>query len=205
VNLEVFLDELRAPKGAPGGGAASALAGAIGCALFQMVSGITLSLPRFAENKDKLENIHAESEKLFQRFLKLTEEDTEAYKQVELALKMPKNTPEEKDARRREMQNAFRLATEVPVQVIETAVKSMALLPDILTYGNPNAITDVCVGFYMLDTAIRGASANAKINLISIKDEEFKVACNKRLEDAQNAASQYADTLSHAMKKAGLE
>ena len=204
MSLEQFLEELRAPQGAPGGGAASAMAGAMGCALFQMVAGVTASLPRFAENKDKLEQIHSRSENLYFSLLALTEKDTNAYKQVESALKMPKNTSEEKTARRQAMQCAFRTATEIPLQVVAASLEAMSLVPDLLKYGNPNAITDVCVGVFLLETAVRGASVNAKINLASIKDEEFKSQCGEKLRSAENDLSKYREQLKHAMEQAGL-
>jgi len=204
LNLEQFLEDLRAPTGAPGGGAAAAMAGAMGCALFQMVAGVTSSLPRFSENKDKLEEIYSKSETLYNTFLQLTEKDTNAYRQVESAMKMPKNTVEEKASRRQAMQEAFGVATQIPLQVIRTSLEAMSLLPDLLLYGNPNAITDVCVGAFMLDSAVRGASVNAKINLGSIKDEEFKNRCNLELQSAEQDASRYMAQLEHAMEEAGL-
>lgn len=204
MNLTRFIDDLRAPTGAPGGGAAAAVAGAMGCALFQMVAGVTLSLPRFTEGRDKLEEIRVASEILHKRFLSLAGEDANAYKQVEAALKMPRSTSEEKAQRRKAMQDAFVEATESPLETAEAAIEAMGLLPDLLKYGNPNAITDIGVGFLMLDAARRGAAMNAEINLGSIKDEEFKAASSTRLVNARKRAGEHIPELATAMEQAGL-
>ena len=75
MDLANFMDDLRAPTGAPGGGAAAAVSGAMGCALFQMVAGVTLSLPRFTQGRDRLEEIRQAGETLHKQFLALADED----------------------------------------------------------------------------------------------------------------------------------
>ncbi len=204
MDLSNFMDGLRAPTGTPGGGAAAAVAGAMGCALFQMVAGVTLSLPRFTEGRERLEEIRQASETLHKKFLALADEDANAYKQVETALKMPRATPEQKAQRRNSMQEAFVGATKSPLKIVDACAQAMKLLPGLLKYGNPNTITDVGVGFLMLDSAMRGAAMNAEINLGSIKNRDFKASSSAKLEEARKLKAQYAPLLETAMKEAGL-
>jgi formiminotetrahydrofolate cyclodeaminase len=205
LDLSKFLDDLRAATGAPGGGAAAAVTGAMGCALFQMVSGITLRLPRFTEGRDKLEEIRSAAETLHVKLLALAEEDAEAYKSVESAFRLPKATPEEKAERSKAIQEAFVGATKSPLRTLETCLEAMALLPGLLEYGNPNAITDVAVGFLLLEAAALGAAMNAEINLTSIKDQQFKQATADILRRARQQVVSYRPQLSAALEKAGLE
>lgn len=205
LNLSNFMDDLRAATGAPGGGAAAAVSGAMGCALFQMVAGVTLSLPRFTEGRDKLEEIRLTSDRLHTRLLALADEDANAYRKVEAAFKMPRTTAAEKAQRRKSMQEAFTGATESPLRTVDACIEAMALLPGLLKYGNPNAITDIAVGFLMLDAAVCGAAMNAEINLGSIKDEEFKTASSRALESARKQAEGHRPQLSAAMEQAGLQ
>ncbi|QUL98275.1 MAG: cyclodeaminase/cyclohydrolase family protein [Candidatus Fermentithermobacillus carboniphilus] len=204
IDLSTFLDALKAPSGAPGGGAASAVAGSLGCALFEMVSGITLSLPRFTEGREKLEEIRSRSQELRETFLVLAKEDEDAYRQVESAMKMPKDSPEEKASRKEAMQKAFIAATEIPLKTAENAVLALSLLPDLLQYGNPNAITDAAVGALLLDCARRGAVMNAEINMGSIRDETFRETCRKRLTEIREEAQKHLSVLKEALAKAGL-
>ena len=204
VDLNPFIESLRAPTGAPGGGAASAVSASLGCALYQMVAGVTLSLPRFTEGRDRLAEILDESTRLCDEFQTLSVKDTEAYLAVEAAMKMPRGTSEEKAARRSAMQEAFRGATVIPLEIVDTVVSALSLLPDLLKYGNPNAITDIAVGTLLLEAARKGASMNAEINLGSNKDEGFVKASGGKLADSAAAAESLLPALREAAKAAGV-
>jgi formiminotetrahydrofolate cyclodeaminase len=80
----------------------------------------------------------------------------------------------------------------------------MALLPGLLEYGNPNAITDVAVGFLLLEAGAQGAAMNAEINLASIKDEEFKQASVDSLEQARKQVASHKPRLNAALEQSGL-
>ncbi|MGE5578885.1 MAG: glutamate formimidoyltransferase [Bacillota bacterium] len=204
-NLSRFIDDLAAPTGAPGGGAASAVAGTLGAALIRMVAGNTLSKARFTEGRERLEEIRKAAEALIGEFQNLTHKDTEAYLQVEAAMKMPRATDEEKDARRKAMQEAFKGASLTPLETVEAVVKAMALLPDLAAYGNPNAVTDMAVGALLLDAARRGATMNIQINLGSIADETFVAEARKKIAASQAAAASYLDAVQTAVRKAELD
>lgn len=204
IDLSGFIAALSAPTGAPGGGAASGVSGTLGCALFEMVAGVTLTLPRFTEGRDRLEEARKQAGFLGKSLLELSHEDAEAYKQVESAMKMPRATSDEKAARRAAMQDAFKLATKIPLETVKTAVSALALLPDLLTYGNPNAITDIAVGGLLLDAARRGAAMNAEINISSIKDAEFAAAAQEELARLSEEAASYIELLAEAARKAEL-
>jgi formiminotetrahydrofolate cyclodeaminase len=118
-----------------------------------MVAGNTLSKARFTEGRERLEEIRKAAEALIGEFQDLTHKDTEAYLQVEAAMKMPRATDEEKEARRAAMQEAFKGASLTPLMTVDAAVRAMALLPDLAAYGNPNAVTDMAVGALLLDAA----------------------------------------------------
>ncbi len=204
VDLSGFLSDLSAPTGAPGGGAASGMAGSFGCALFEMVAGVTITLPRFTEGKDQLAKIKKEASKLREQLVSLSQEDAEAYKTVERAMKMPRASADEKALRRTAMQEAFKEATIVPLKTVEACVSALSLLPDLLKYGNPNAITDVAVGGLLLDAARKGAAMNAEINITSIKDKKFTDKAVEKLAEFREKAQEGVQLLAQAVKEAGL-
>ncbi len=205
LDLAKFVDELAAPTGAPGGGAASAVAGVLGAALIRMVAGNTLSKARFTEGRDRLEEIRKLSQGLIGAFQELTQKDTDAYLQVEAATKMAKQTEEEKAARRAAMQEAFKVASLTPLETAQKAVQAMALLPDLVKYGNPNAMTDMAVGALMLDVARRGATMNVQINLGSINDDSFVAAARERIAEYKKAAAEHLASIEEGVKKAELD
>lgn len=205
LNLSRFIDDLAAPTGAPGGGAASAVAGVLGSALIRMVAGNTLSKARFKEGRERLEEIRKTSESLIGRFQDLTAHDTEAYLKVEAAMKMPRLTDEEKAARNDAMQEAFKAASVTPIKTAEAAVEALSLLPDLGRYGNPNALTDMAVGALLLDSARRGASMNVQVNLGAISDEAFVAQAKTTISALKAKASSYMTGVQSAVGKAEMD
>jgi glutamate formiminotransferase/formiminotetrahydrofolate cyclodeaminase len=205
MDLNKFVDDLAAPTGAPGGGAAAAVAGVLGCALIRMVAGNTLSKARFKEGRDRLEEIRKKSQALMGRFQELAVGDAQAYMAVEAAMKMPRATEEEKAARRAAMQEAFKGATITPLETVRETIEAMSLLPDLARYGNPNAITDMAVGALLLDAARRGATMNVQVNLGSIGDEGFVAKAREDLAVAASKAPAFLQCVTEGMRAAGLD
>ena len=78
-------------------------------------------------------------------------------------------------------------------------------MPDLVRYGNPNAITDMAVGALLLDATRRGAAMNVQINLDSIADAEFVERARGRLDAAADKARTYLEAVKEGMKAAGLD
>lgn len=89
------------------------------------------------------------------------------------AFKLPKNTPEEIDKRKQVIQEEFKNAALVPLEVAKGAIKLMKFTSKVVEKGNKNTISDGAVAAMMARTAVLGALYNVKINLQSIKDEDF--------------------------------
>jgi glutamate formiminotransferase/formiminotetrahydrofolate cyclodeaminase len=65
--------------------------------------------------------------------------------------------------------------------VMETAAKSYELLSEMADKGNPASVSDVGVGALATRACIEGAAMNVRINLVQLKDEEFKRALLRKL------------------------
>jgi formiminotetrahydrofolate cyclodeaminase len=164
-NIAMFLDELASSSPAPGGGSVAALAGAMGAALSSMVCNLT-------KGKQGYETLK-KSERLREDLTELIDRDTEAFNEVMTALKMPKDTEELKAQRKIVIQTAFKHAAEVP---LETARKSLQVLDVayiVAQKGNTNSISDAAVSALMAQSAAQAAILNVRINLGSIKDNQF--------------------------------
>ena len=104
------------------------------------------------------------------------------------ALKLPKETDEEKAARREAMQNGLKEAAKVPLAVAETAAKIFPIAKAVVAKGNTNAVTDGLVASMMARTAVLGALLNVKINLGSIKDEAFVAELAAKVKELEEQA-----------------
>jgi len=168
-----FLSRVAAGTPTPGGGTVSAVAGATAAALARMVVSLTIGRPQFAEVEGEMREIESALARLQEELLELAVRDAEAFEAIMAAYRLPKGTPEERDARRRAVQAATREAARVPLTTAERAVKVLEFLLRAASVGNPNALTDAVVGAAMAQAAVQGAAANVRVNCGGLEDTEL--------------------------------
>lgn len=173
LSVEEFAAVTGSDAPAPGGGSVAALAGGLGAALAEMVANLTIGKAKYADVEEEMKGLAAEGAALRKELIDSIQKDTESFTAYMNALGMPKNTDEEKAARKEAMQNGLKEAAEVPLAVAETALKIFHVAGAVVERGNANAVNRRPGGLH--DGQDRGLSAllNVKINLGSIKDEEF--------------------------------
>lgn len=154
----------------PGGGSASALAGAMGAALVEMVVSLTAGRPAAAEHEAALVAIGAEAADLRVELLRLAEVDADAYAAVVAARRMAKDTDAERAARQERITASVREATQAPLEVVLRSAEAFALAASLAPIGNRNAVSDVGVAGLLAAAAIRGAAMNVEINLPSLPE-----------------------------------
>jgi formiminotetrahydrofolate cyclodeaminase len=172
----------------PGGGSISALAGSLSAALAEMVSGLTLSSKKYEEVHEEMQTVYEKANKLCSELMDDIQRDSDAFTEVMDAFKLPKNTDEEISVRSEAIQAAFKLAAEIPMGVAQKAYSVMELSKIVVSKGNKNAVTDSLVSAMMARTAVLGALLNVKINLGSIKDEEYVADMRKRVNELEAKA-----------------
>jgi formiminotetrahydrofolate cyclodeaminase len=156
----------------PGGGSASALAGAAGAALLAMVA----AMPKNRASADDASLLQAAGTRcgaLSDALLDLVNRDSEAYDAVVAAYRLPKASDDEKAARKTGIQAAMKKAAETPLETMRHASEALGTAPLIARLGNANAASDVVVAVELLLAAARGARANVEINLESLDDAAY--------------------------------
>ncbi|ABB15420.1 cyclodeaminase/cyclohydrolase family protein [Carboxydothermus hydrogenoformans] len=181
LSIRGFIMELASSSPAPGGGSVSALAGANGAALLNMVLNLTLGREKFADVEAELAPLKDKTEALYERLVNLIDIDTEVFNEVMAAFKLPKDTEEQKKERSVKIQEAYKKAADVPLEVAERCLEVLRLCPIIAEKGNPNALSDAGVAAQMAYAGLEGAVMNVKINLSSIKDEEYVAAAREKV------------------------
>ncbi|HEX2424905.1 MAG TPA: cyclodeaminase/cyclohydrolase family protein [Actinomycetota bacterium] len=169
-----FLETLGSDSPTPGGGAAAAVTGASGAALIAMVANLTIDKAGYEEAWDRMREILPVVGAGRDELLELADRDAAAFDEVMAAFRMPKETDDEKAARRRAIQLAFEGAASVPLRVAERAAQMIDLGREAVTLGNDNAASDGLSAAYLLYAAVECAAANVLINAASLKDEDRK-------------------------------
>ena len=91
-----FLEELSSAAPVPGGGGASATAGAYAAALGLMVGNLTIGKKKYADVEEEICEIMIKLEKLRNRMTALVDEDASAFEPLSKVYGMPKETEEQK-------------------------------------------------------------------------------------------------------------
>jgi formiminotetrahydrofolate cyclodeaminase len=172
-SLVDLLAAFRSSDPTPGGGSASALAGALGASLIAMVS--SLPKPRASSDDDilRLRTSGHRAVELAEQLTALVDRDAEAYDQVVGAYRLPKGTDAEKAARGEQIQRAMREAIDTPLDVMRACCEALEHVRVVGELGNPNAASDIEVARELLRAGLRGARHNVEINLGIVKDAEY--------------------------------
>jgi glutamate formiminotransferase/formiminotetrahydrofolate cyclodeaminase len=177
-----YLDRLASAEPEPGGGSVAALVGALGAGLVTMVTSLTLGKEKFAEVQDDMIGIAAAAEELRARLGEFVSLDAQAYRAVAVAMKLPRDTDEQKQERGVILQSALKGAAEVPLKVAEAAADVARLTLPAAHKGNPHAVSDAGVAVLLAEAAAQSAALNVKINLAWIDDEQFNQEVWARIE-----------------------
>jgi len=170
---DALLEAFSSSDPTPGGGSASALAGAVGASLLAMVAGLPKTRHGRDEDRAGLDAARGALLALQRALAELMDRDSEAYDRVVAAFRLPKSTDAETAARSAAVQAAFRDATETPLAVMRACEETIRLADTVAERGNPSASSDVQVGIELAAAGLRGARLNVEINLGSLKDAAF--------------------------------
>ncbi len=173
MNLRQFSNETASESVAPGGGSISAYVGALGASLGTMVANLSAHRRAWDQRWQEFGEWAARGQAVKDRLLALVDEDTRAFNAIIAAVRLPKDTAEEKAARHKAIQEATKYAIEVPLQVMETAFESFELLKAMAESGNPNSASDAGVGALCARAAIQGAWLNVQTNVPDLEDRAF--------------------------------
>ena len=168
-----FVDELSAGSPVPGGGSVAALSGSLSAGLASMIAALTFARKGMEESRPAMEDLGRQAQTLKAWFLNAVDRDTDAFNQVLVARRLPKQTEPELVARAEALELANQQATRVPLEVLERSVEALGLALIVARDGIPNAVTDAGVAGACALAAAEGAALNVRINLGSLTDERW--------------------------------
>ncbi len=154
-----------------GGGSAAALAGAEGAALVAMVAKLSLG-KEYGLSDEEYHDIINELESLKRALLEGSVEDTQAYLLIKNAYALPKQTEEQKEARRTAIRSAGFEAASVPLNNAKRCYRALQLANNLAGKYNPNTSSDYEVAVSLMRVGVAGCKKNVEVNLPLIKDEQ---------------------------------
>ena len=171
MEVKRFLKKLSSDTPTPGGGSASALAGALSASLVAMVAGLS-----FRKNKARMKGmkgIRRNGLSIQKRLVRAIDEDSKSFEEVIKAFRLPRTSEKERLHRVREVQKAYRIATFPPQLVCQQSLRLLESCRTLVLEGNPNAISDAGVAAFLADAAFTGGLLNIQVNLASLTEKAY--------------------------------
>jgi len=173
LQLDAFADETAGESPAPGGGSIAAYVGTLGVSLGTMVANLSAHKAGW-DHKWEFYSKWAEKGQTYKnKLLFLVDEDTNAFNKIIESFRLPKSTDKEKELRVMAIENATKYATEIPLEVMQTAHDSIEVMHEMAKEGLQSSLSDAGVGALCARTAVIGAYFNVRINAKDIKDRAF--------------------------------
>ena len=198
MKLEDYINRVDSHSPAPGGGSVMGVVGSLACALAGMVGHLTINKNKFKElTEEEKNNFNKAIEKIKEIKIKLIEtidKDAESFNIFMEAMKLPKNTEEEKLIRKESISKASIKSTETPFNILKYSYELIPLFDIILKYGNAGVITDIASAYILIYCASKGSILNININMPLIEDKNF-------LENIKKNSSIYIEKIENSYKE----
>ncbi len=181
ITLQDYLNELSSNSPTPGGGNVAALCGALSASLGSMVCNLTIGKKKYADVEKVMIELKTKLENYQERFLELAQKDNDAFNNVMAAIKLPKETEEQKLLRYDAIEKATIGAAEVPSDVIKCCYDLLPLIRSVAEKGNKNSLSDAGVAAALIKTSAIGAYLNVLINCASLNNQTIADEIRKRV------------------------
>jgi len=197
-----FVDEVSRDSPAPGGGSVAALAGALGGALATMVANLCSSKGEFDDKYELLCGIAERGQAIKDALVRGIDADTAAFDSVLEAMRMPRDTEQEREHRSRAMQEGYKIATSVPLDTVKQCRDALELCGEMAPIADPNMVSDVGTGALLAHAGAQAAAYNVRINLPHIKDEQFQAEIRGDLDELLRECAELAASVAGQVDEA---
>ena len=192
--IDEYINELGSNAPVPGGGGASAVAGALSAALAGMVCNLTVGKKSYIAVEDDVKRILEDMNKHMESFIRLSDKDAEVFYPLSQAYGFKPQNNEEKKLHEENMEKLLFNAAMVPLDIMKEAYSMLVAVDFLAKKGSKLAVSDAGVAVSMLRSAVCGAMMNVVINVKYMKNRE----------KAQDLMDEASEILENTMNKADI-
>jgi glutamate formiminotransferase/formiminotetrahydrofolate cyclodeaminase len=198
--LADLIDAFSSTDAVPGGGSAAAVAGAVGVSLLMMVAGLPKTRTGRPEETADLAEASSRLHPLRDALLELVDRDSDAYRQVLAAFRLPKASEAEIAARTEAIDGATRAAIDAPLDIMRLCQQALRGAVIVASNGSRKTTSDVGVAVELLVAALRGARLNVDINLAGLNDEAYTARIRDEVEELVSDGTEDAEAARRALE-----
>ena len=195
--IKGFTEQLASPSSVPGGGGASALVGAIGIALGDMVGELTVGKKKYADVEEDIKALMVKAQDLRSRLMECVEEDAVAFEPLSRAYGIPKDEP----GRDETLEKCLRDAASVPLKIFDLTCEALEIMEEFGEKGSRLMVSDAATGAAHLRGALLGAAVNVKVNTKLMKDRSYAEEINTHIDEYLKKYTALADKIFDSIYK----
>ena len=195
-----FVTVLASNAPVPGGGGASALVGAIGTALGNMVGSLTVGKKKYAEVEEEMIALKAKCDAIQADLLKLIAKDAEVFAPLAKAYGLPKDTEEEKAYKAKVLEECTVVACSVPMEIMEKCCEAIDAIAIFAAKGSRLAVSDAGCGAACCKAALQSASLNVFIITKSMTNRAVAEELNQKANAMLDKYCPMADEIFETVK-----
>ncbi|MFD0620534.1 cyclodeaminase/cyclohydrolase family protein [Paenibacillus sp. GCM10027629] len=184
-SIRTFIEQAGSSSPTPGGGSVAALVAALGASMTSMVGNLSQG-EKYAAYQEQIHETLERMNTLTTIYEQLLAQDMDCFEQYVAALKLPRNSESEKEARKQALEQATIQAIDVPIRLIEACLAGMRYAKGIADCCNPHVLSDLGISTILLEAAAQSALLTAQINLVSLTDSSLQ--------------QKYSDTITQLMR-----
>ena len=188
-SVKSFTEQLASKAPVPGGGGASALVGAVGVALGDMVGELTVGKKKYADVEEDVKALMVKAQDLRVKLLECIDKDAVAFEPLSRAYGIPKDDPTRDEV----MEACLRTAAAAPMEILDLCCEAIELQREFADKGSVLAVSDAGTGVVHCKAALQGAAINVKVNTKAMKDREYAASIDRQVDERMEKYGKMAD------------
>ncbi|MDE0023320.1 MAG: cyclodeaminase/cyclohydrolase family protein [Spirochaetaceae bacterium] len=185
-----FLARTASATPTPGGGSVAAVAGALASALVAMVARLTDRKKGYEQAWELAGESVDRADRLTADLQAGALEDVRSFEAYMAALRLPKGSPAERQARRAALAEATRRATAAPLAIAAACAEILNVAERLAPVANRHAVSDIGAAAHLAAAAAGAALLTAEINLGSAPDDGFFADARKQVAKLRSNVSE---------------
>lgn len=193
--INEYGEKLSSAESNPGGGSVAALSGLMAVCLVEMVANLSQDKP------EKIKKLVEACKPYREYFTDMIDLDGKSFRRVLDAFKLGKESEEERELRKKAVEEGYKYALEVPLDSAKKAVDFMKLIEESVLISTKLMLADAKAALIQIKASISGALLNVEGNLKYIKDDRYKTDIKEQVDHILNMEEKLTYSIENYMKE----